>query len=239
MNGPAIDKSEPIAAESSDLRIRNPWLASHRGDAARGARVSETRRATTSSGPSARRMRLWGGAAGVALLMLGIGSTEYVEAEGAGASPDHYPLDQNGGIAVSSANLAQYLATLEERATARQFLLTFADLLFGADSAQIGDGEKGELVRMADFLRAHPETFAQIVGHADDRGDAMANSRLAEQRAAAVRGYLVGQGIDPLRLTVVSRAEDNPLLDSRTQADRAGSRRVQILVQKSQMEPVR
>lgn len=175
----------------------------------------------------------------MALLMLGISSTEYVAAEGTSVGPGHYPLDQNGGIAVSSANLAQYLATLEDRATARQFLLSFADLLFGADSAQIGDGEKGELVRMADFLRAHPETVAQIVGYADDRGDALANSRLAEQRAAAVRGYLVGQGIDPLRVTVVSRGGDNPLLDSRTQSGRAGNRRVEILVHKSQMEPVR
>ena len=171
--------------------------------------------------------------------MLGISSPGHVQAEGTGVGPGHYPLDQNGGIAVSAANLTQYLATLEERATARQFLLTFEDLLFRADSAQIGDSEKGELVHMADFLRAHPETFAQIVGHADDRGDAMANSRLAEQRAAAVRSYLVAQGIDPLRLTVVSRGEDKPLLDSRTQPGRAGNRRVQILVQKSQMEPLR
>ncbi len=175
----------------------------------------------------------------MALLMLGIGATEYVKAEGTSAGPDHYPLDQNGGIAVSSANLARYLETLEQRATARHFLLNFDDLLFAADSAQIGDSEQADLVRMADFMRAHPETFAQIVGHADDRGDATANSRLAEQRATAVRGYLVGQGIDASRLTAVSRGEGNPLLDSRTQAGRAGNRRVQILVQKSQLEPVR
>ena len=109
-----------------------------------------------------------------------------------------------------SSRIRSYLATLEERATARRFLLTFGDLLFSAGSAQIGDSEKGELVRMADFLRAHPATVAQIVGHADDRGDATANSRLAEQRAAAVRSYLVVQGIDPSRLTAVSAGEDNP-----------------------------
>lgn len=174
-----------------------------------------------------------------ALLMLGIGSTEYVEAEGTRASPAHYPLDQSGGIAVSSANLDRYLATLEERATARQFLLTFGDLLFSADSAQISDSERGELMRMADFLRARPTTVALIVGHADDRGDAAANYRLAEQRAAAVRSYLVVRGIDPERLTAVSRGEDDPLRDNQTQAGRAGNRRVEILVQKAPTEPVR
>lgn len=179
--------------------------------------------------------RLW---AAAALLMLGIGATDYAEAEGASASAGHYPLDHTGGIAVPSADLDRYLATLEARATARQFLLTFGDLLFAADSARIGDSQKDELVRMADFLRAHPATVALIVGHADDRGDATTNSRLAGQRADAVRGYLVAQGIDPARLTTVSRGEDSPLPANRTQSERGGNRRVAIVVQKSPTEPV-
>jgi outer membrane protein OmpA-like peptidoglycan-associated protein len=183
-------------------------------------------------------VRLGAAAAAAALLLLGIGATDYVEAEGVGASPGHYPLDQTGGIAVPSADLDRYLATLEERATARQFLLTFGDLLFAANSARIGDSQKDELLRMADFLLAHPATVALIVGHADDRGDVTMNSRLAEQRADAVRGYLVVQGIDPTRLTTVSRGEDSPLRADRTQSDRAGNRRVRIVVQRSPMEPV-
>ena len=176
-------------------------------------------------------------AACVALLVWGIGFTGYVEAEEVGVSPGHYPLDQTGGIAVPSANLDQYLATLEERATQRRFLLSFGDLLFSAGSAQISDREQGELMRMADFLRTHPQTVAQIVGYADDRGAATANARLAEQRAAAVRAYLVSQRIDPSRLTVAS-AEGNPSPGGRTQAGRANNRRVEILVQKSQPAPL-
>ena len=156
----------------------------------------------------------------------------YLEAEEAGVSRDHYPLDQTGGIAVPSADLARYLAMLEERATARQFLLTFGDLMFSAGSVQIGDSEKAELVRMAEFLRTHPQTVAQIVGYADDRGDEAANSRLAGQRAAAVRAYLISRRIDPLRLTAGS-GEGNALSPGRTQSDRANNRRVQILVQKA------
>jgi outer membrane protein OmpA-like peptidoglycan-associated protein len=224
-----------------NLRNTNPWLASYWGAAARNG-ASEARWARRSSRPSARSarsVRLWAGALVAVLSMIAITSTENVEAEAAGASPGHYPLDQNGGIAVSSANLAQYLATLEDRATERQFLLTFGDLLFSAGSAQIGDSEKGELVRMADFLRAHPTAVALIVGHADNRGDTAANSRLAEQRSTAVRSYLVVRGIDPLRLTAVSRGEDNPLRDNGTRLGRAGNRRVEILVQKPRLELLR
>jgi outer membrane protein OmpA-like peptidoglycan-associated protein len=177
--------------------------------------------------------------AGAVLLMLGISSAEYVEAEGTRAGAGHYPLDQSGGIAVSSANLDRYLATLEERATARQFLLTFDGLLFDANSARIGNSEKSELVRMADFLRAHPTTVARIVGHADDRSDPTENARLAEQRAAAVRSYLAVQGIDPTRLTVASHAEDDAPRNDRARLGGAANRRVEILVQKSPIGPLR
>lgn len=229
MNRIAIDESEHAAADGSDLRSTNPWLASCGRGAAPGRSVSETRWATRSSRPAARKLRVWAGAAAAAALVLTIGCTVYVKAEGATATPGHYPLDQNGGIAASSANLDGYMATLEERATARQFLLTFGDLLFGPGSTQLGDHEKGELLRMVGFLHAHPATVAQIVGHADDRADATANSRLAEQRAAVVRSYLIVQGIDQARLTAVGGAEDKA---------RGGNRRVQILVQKSPLETV-
>jgi OOP family OmpA-OmpF porin len=221
LNRIETDESEPAAADGSDLRSTNPWLASYGRYAVRATRPPT---------PSSRNFQLLAVAGGALLLVLGIGATQFVNAEGATTGADQYPLDQNGGIAVSSANLDGYLATLEERATARRFLMTFGDLLFGAGSTQLGDREQGELVRMADFLRAHPETIAQIVGHADDRGDAAANSRLAEQRATVVRSYLMVQGIDQSRLTAVSGAEDKA---------RAGNRRVAILVQKSPMETVR
>jgi outer membrane protein OmpA-like peptidoglycan-associated protein len=226
------DESEHAAADGSDLWSENPWLASYGRYAVRATRLS------TPPAPSTLNLRLWAGAGAAVLLVLGIGATQYVAAAGTRASADDYPLEQNGGIAVASAQLDDYLAALEARATARRFLMTFEDLLFGDGSTQLGDREQGELVRMADFLRAHPETIAQIVGHADDRGDAAANSRLAGQRAVVVRSYLVVQGVDQSRLTAVS-AEEQPLLDNRTQAGRAANRRVQILVQKSPMEPSR
>jgi outer membrane protein OmpA-like peptidoglycan-associated protein len=217
MNRTEIDESAHMIAEGSDLRVTNPWLASYGRYAVR---------ATRSSTPAAPNLRLWAGAGAAVLLVLGIGATQYVGAQ-TPASPGHYPLDQSGGIAVSSAQLDEYLAALEERATARRFLMTFGDLLFGAGSTQLGDREQGELVRMADFLRAHPETTAQIVGHADDRRDATANSQLAGERAAVVRSYLIVQGIDQSRLTAVRGAADQA---------RAGDRRVAILVQRSTME---
>ena len=188
-----------------NLRNTNPWLASC------GSNVRAMRPTRPSRHP-ARSVRLWAGALLAVLLTFAITAGEHVAAEGAGGSPGRYPLDQNDGVVASSPSLDRYLAALEERATQRRFLLTFGDLLFGAGSPQIGDSEKRQLVRMGDFLRAHPATVAQIVGHADDRGEVTANSQLAQQCAAAVRSYLVVHGIAPSRLTVASGADD-PLQD--------------------------
>jgi outer membrane protein OmpA-like peptidoglycan-associated protein len=95
---------------------------------------------------------------------------------------------------------------------------------------------------MVGFLSRSVEragSVAQIVGYADDRGDATANSRLAEQRAVAVRSFLVVQGIDQSRLTAMSGGEHDTLRDDGTRSDRTGNRRVEIRVQKSQMESLR
>jgi outer membrane protein OmpA-like peptidoglycan-associated protein len=144
----------------------------------------------------------------------------------------HYPLDRSGGIAVPSADLEPYLALLEERAIARAFLLEFPDLLFAAGSTRIDVSVQGELTRMAAFLRTHPGTTARIIGYTDDRGDTLSNISLAEQRAAAVRSYLIDLGIAADRLFMASRGEASPKRDNRSTEGRDSNRRVQIFVQK-------
>lgn len=149
-------------------------------------------------------------------------------------SPDegHFPLDRRGGIAVSSVDLASYLADLEERAAVRTFLLTFPDLLFMVGSTRIDAIVQGELTRMADFLRTHPDTTARIIGYTDDRGSTVSNMSLAEERAAAVRSYLIDLGIDAARLFMSSRGEAGPKRDNQTPDGRDNNRRVQVFVQK-------
>ena len=154
--------------------------------------------------------------------------------DGGSSSEDegHYPLDRSGGIAVSSADLESYLADLQERAAAWTFLLSFPDLLFAAGSTQIDVLVESALQRMADFLRAHPDTTARIIGYSDDRGGTASNLRLAEERAAAVRSYLIDRGIDAQRLFTTSRGEASPKRDNQTSDGRDSNRRVQILVHK-------
>jgi len=148
------------------------------------------------------------------------------------ADEGHYPVHESGGLAASSADLEQYLKTLQERATARAFLLTFPDVLFEPNSAQLREQGRSDLASMAEFLREHPDTMARIIGHTDDRGEASSNARLAEERAAAVRSFLISQRIAEWRLVSSKGGEEHPPGDNRTPAGRDSNRRVQIFVQK-------
>jgi hypothetical protein len=96
----ATDESEHTAADRSDLRITNPWLASYGRYAVRAPRPST---------PAAPNLRLWVGAGGAVLLVLGIGATQYVAAQ-TPASPGHHPLAQSGGIAALPETIVQGVA---------------------------------------------------------------------------------------------------------------------------------
>lgn len=57
-----------------------------------------------------------------------------------------------------------------------------------------------ELDRIATVMTALPHVSVMVVGHADQRGDAVENQLLSAERARSVVNYLVSRGIDPARL---------------------------------------
>lgn len=67
-----------------------------------------------------------------------------------------------------------------------------------------------------------------VVGHADDTGSANRNRRLALARAIEVRNRLIQEGVDPERIQVSARGEDDPAADNATEYGRARNRRVEI-----------
>ena len=86
---------------------------------------------------------------------------------------------------------------------------------------------------MADELRAHPEIArVQIEGHTDSTATKQYNQRLSEQRAAAVKTYLVSKGIGPDRLTTRGFGEDRPVADNGTEEGRFKNRRVDFKILK-------
>lgn len=64
----------------------------------------------------------------------------------------------------------------------------------------------------ADFalMQEFPDAIVKIEGHCDERGTIEYNLSLGEKRAKAVMDYLVGQGIAPARLSVISFGKERP-----------------------------
>ncbi len=62
----------------------------------------------------------------------------------------------------------------------------------------------------AAWIRNNAEVFVQIEGHCDERGTDDYNEVLGENRAIAVKKYLVSLGIEPDRLYTISYGESMP-----------------------------
>lgn len=84
------------------------------------------------------------------------------------------------------------------------------DILFDYDSALIRPDAADILHDNLTWLEAHPLATVIIEGHCDERGSAEYNLAIGQQRADAVRSYLITAGIAPGRLTTISYGKDLP-----------------------------
>jgi peptidoglycan-associated lipoprotein len=69
-----------------------------------------------------------------------------------------------------------------------------------------------------------------IEGHASEEATPEYNLALGERRAAAVRNYLVGNGVDASRLKTVSYGETRPRYDNSKEETRRLNRRAALVV---------
>ena len=115
--------------------------------------------------------------------------------------------------------------------TPAQKLISVGDrVLFGYDSAELSAEAKLTLDKQSRFLRANSDLTFTIEGHCDERGTREYNLALGEQRATAVRDYLVIQGIDPDRIKVISYGKEKPaVVGSNTMAWSKNRRAVTII----------
>lgn len=84
-------------------------------------------------------------------------------------------------------------------------------ILFATSSAELTRENRLVLDEAIAAVRARNDiSQVEIRGHADTRGNAEANMRLSEQRAEAVRSYLVSQGVPATMLSTQAFSEDQP-----------------------------
>ena len=126
--------------------------------------------------------------------------------------------------------LQQLNLILETRETARGLIVNISDVLFDVDKYTLKPGTREKLAKVSGILLAYPGLRIQVEGHTDSTGSDEYNQKLSEQRAEAVRGYLVGQGVPSASVTAVGFGKANPVASNDTAAGRQQNRRVELVV---------
>ncbi|MDP3459928.1 MAG: OmpA family protein [Hyphomonas sp.] len=112
-----------------------------------------------------------------------------------------------------------------------QLALTMpSGITFAQSSAQIQPAFYQALNSVAATLIEYPSTAVDIRGHASSEGDRAFNQRLSQQRADAVRAYLVNQGVQSVRMSAIGMGIDYPVASNSTEAGRVQNRRVEIIL---------
>ncbi|MEM8925675.1 MAG: BMP family ABC transporter substrate-binding protein [Actinomycetota bacterium] len=81
-------------------------------------------------------------------------------------------------------------------------------VIFEQGDTDVASWHAPTLDRVVDILAANPGIAVIVVGHTDDRGASDFNRELSEERAAAVRDYLVAGGLDEGLIRSEARGED-------------------------------
>jgi len=105
-----------------------------------------------------------------------------------------------------------------------------SEVSFAYNSAKLTPAFHNTLSKVADILTRYPRTTVQITGHTDSRGSAQYNQQLSEQRAQAVKWYLMDRGMASNRISIDGRGESQPRASNDTEAGMQLNRRVEMLI---------
>ncbi|HEY6344099.1 MAG TPA: OmpA family protein [Bryobacteraceae bacterium] len=126
--------------------------------------------------------------------------------------------------------LDQFNLILQTRDTARGLIVNMSDVLFDTGQYTLKPGAREKLAKVAGIILSHPGLKIEVEGHTDSVGGDEYNQQLSENRANAVRDYLVGQGLSPTVVAARGFGKTRPVADNSTAAGRQVNRRVEMVV---------
>jgi OOP family OmpA-OmpF porin len=110
-------------------------------------------------------------------------------------------------------------------------IMRLVGLSFPVGQAVIQTEYYGILQEVQRALAVYPNSMVVIEGHTDSQGSDATNMRLSQERADAVRMYLVAnQGLAASRATAVGYGEDRPIASDSTAEGRAQNRRIDVVI---------
>ncbi len=152
---------------------------------------------------------------------------EAAEAHARAAEANKNAQDANAIREKLRAQLNSVLTTSE---TARGLIVNMSDVLFDTAKYTLKGDTKVSLAKVSGILQAYPGLKLQVEGYTDIVGSDEYNQKLSENRAGAVRDFLVTQGVQMNSISAAGYGKRDPVADNSTKAGRAQNRRVQLVV---------
>ncbi|MDR1679792.1 MAG: OmpA family protein [Prevotellaceae bacterium] len=122
------------------------------------------------------------------------------------------------------------LVAMQEMTT-QSLAVSLNNLFFNTNESVILPYSISELKRTAAILKSR-KLKVEISGHTDNVGDAAKNQTLSENRAQAVRNFLISEGVNAELLTTKGYGATKPIADNNSDAGRAKNRRVELKIVK-------
>ena len=119
---------------------------------------------------------------------------------------------------------------LETRDSARGLIVSMSDVLFDTGQYSLKPGAREKLAKVAGILIAYPGLNIAVGGYTDNVGGDEMNQKLSENRAGAVRDYLVQEGVTANTVSATGFGNSSPVASNDNSAGRQENRRVELVV---------
>jgi outer membrane protein OmpA-like peptidoglycan-associated protein len=126
--------------------------------------------------------------------------------------------------------IKQLQQSLNAKQTDRGTLVTFGDVLFATNKADLKSSGLVNINKLAQFLQENPDRKVIVEGYTDSTGSASYNQSLSERRATSVQVALIKMGVDPSRIVVQGYGKEYPVADNGSVSGRAMNRRVEVTI---------
>jgi len=119
---------------------------------------------------------------------------------------------------------------LETRDSARGLIVSMSDVLFDTGKYTLRPLAREKLAKLSGILLAYSSLSLELEGHTDNVGSDDYNQQLSENRANAVRDYLIQEGITSSSVAARGFGEGQAVATNDTSAGRQQNRRVEMVV---------
>ncbi|MDB6050426.1 MAG: oprF 1 [Pseudomonas sp.] len=133
-------------------------------------------------------------------------------------------------LAARDAQIKKLQDSLNAKQTSRGTLVTFGDVLFDLNKAELKPAGMNDVNKLAQFLQENPDRKVVVEGYTDSSGSTAYNQSLSDRRANSVRAALVKMGVDPTRIVTQGYGKEYPVADNTSNSGRAQNRRVEVTI---------